>query len=289
MKYFRLFLLPFGFAFVVASCQKDLSYEAGLGRGTLIKDAAGGCMPVAVNGTYQKDTAFKLSSNFVDIQVSVSEIGSYAIQTDSINGYSFSGAGTFNVQGVNTVRLLGTGKPLAAGINMFTVKFDTSICQFNITVAGAGTGGGGGTVSADSIVANIDGAYTIFKIRDSAKYDNTSLPGYSAIAIFGDNNSAGDESFSLAVAKMGTSVTAGTYTVNQAPGAVVAADYSTLVKDYSAVSDTTTQTPGFTITIGSISSTRVSGTFSGRLKENGGSGPGFKTITNGIFSVKIYP
>ena len=287
MKFFRLSFLLFGLVFLMLSCQKELSYEAGLGKGTLKKDGTGECLPVTVNGNYQKDTVLKPTVNFVDIQVGVSEVGSYSVKTDTINGYSFSAAGVFNVQGLNTVRLIGSGTPIAGGFDMFTLKFDTSVCQFNITVSGAG--GSTGTISTDSIVATIDGAYTTFKIRDSAKFDNTSVPGYSAVVISGDNNIAGDEIFSLAVAKMGASVTPGTYTLNQAPGSVVAADYSTLTKDYRAVSDTTTQTPGFTITISAITSTRVMGTFSGLLKDNAGSGPGFKTITNGIFSVKIYP
>jgi hypothetical protein len=286
MKYIRLSFLLCGLTFLIASCQKELSYEAGLGKGTLKKDVTGECLPVNINGSYQKDTLLKPIVNFVDVQVSASEVGSYSIKTDTINGYSFSGAGVFAVQGLNTVRLIGAGTPIAAGFDMFTVKFDTSVCQFNVTVIGSG---GGGSISADSIVATIDGAFTTFKIRDSSKLDNTRLPGYSAVGIFGDNNMTGDESFGLVIAKMGVSVTPGIYTINQAPAVVLSANYRTLANNYSAVSDTTTQTPGFTITISSITGTKVVGTFSGRLKDNGGSGTGFKTVTNGIFSVKIYP
>lgn len=287
MKYFRLSFLLLGITLLIASCQKELSYEAGLGKGTLKKDVTGECLPVTVNGTYQKDTVLKSLVHFVDIQVDVSEVGSYSIKTDSINGYSFNGSGYFTVQGLNTVRLIGAGKPLAPGFDMFTVKFDTSVCQFSVTVTG--TGGGGSTTAADSIVATIDGSNTTFKIRDSAKLDNKSIPGYSAIEIFGDNNTAGDETFTLVVAKMGTTVTPGIYTVNQGPATIVAADYATLTNDFTAVTGTSPQSPGFTITISSITSTKVIGTFSGKILENGGAGPGFKTVTNGVFSVNIYP
>jgi hypothetical protein len=508
MKYFRLSFLLFGFAFLIASCQKELSYEAGLGKGTLKKDVTGECLPVNVIGSYQKDTLLKLTGNYVDIQIDVSEVGSYSIKTDTINGYSFSGAGVFNVQGINTVRLIGAGKPLMPGFDMFTLKFDTSVCQFNVNVTGSGGGGGstsavftlvgspsactaatqsnnyyatvatnttntinikvdvttagtytistplvngvsfsstgnlvvgtnqtvtllanGGTptaagsfpysltttapasncgfnltvqaapvsatytfecpssprffgnyqagvstsgdsvrinvtsvaggsynittatttssngvtfagsgvlaaspnpqsvtlfasgtpvasgpftytltgsgvtstctfmqtysimpvASTDSIVASIDGVYRTFKIRDSARLDNTTFAGYTTIGISGENNTAGDESFSLVVAKMGASLPAGTYTVNQGPTAVVFADYSTLTNSYMVFTDTIPQNPGFTITITSITSTRVIGTFSGKISDNAGAGPGFKTVTNGIFSVKIYP
>ena len=310
MKYFRLFFLLVAVSFFISSCQKELSYEAGLGKGTLKKDATGECLPFNVNGSYKTDSLLKPTINYVDIQVSVSEPGSYFIKTDSINGYSFYAAGVFTVQGLNTIRLIGSGKPLAAGSDMFTVKFDTSVCQFNVTVTGAGGGGGGsnmftfecpanptffgnyqagiptagdsvkinvtspsggsysittttsngvtftgngilsatsnlqsvtlfatGTptaggsftytltsssttstctfiqsyggaamVSTDSIVATIDGVSKTFKIRDSARLDNTTLAGYACIGIKGESNATGDEKFGLAVAKSGTTV-----------------------------------------------------------------------------------
>ena len=397
MKYFRVTFLLFGFAILFFSCQKELSYEAGLGKGTLKKDVSGQCLPVNVNGTYKTDTLLRATVNFVDIQVNVLNVGSYSIKTDSINGYSFSGAGVFAVLGLNSVRLIGSGKPLAAGSNIFTVKFDTSVCQFNVVVTGTGGGGGGtnlftfecptnpfffgtfqagtstvgssvkinitspsggsysittttsngitfagngvlpaspnlqtvtlaasgtptaggtftftltgsGTtstctfihtcsgsaiVSTDSIVATIDGVLKSFKIRDTAQLDNTSLPGYAGIVIFGDNNAAGDESMGLGVAKLGTSITPGVYTVNQFPIAFVGAAYSTPTDNYVIQSDTkippVQQNPGFSVTITSITSTKVVGTFAGRLLDNSGAGPNFKTVTNGVFSVTIYP
>jgi len=133
---------------IFTSCQKELSYEAGLGKGSLKKDASGECLPVNINGSYKTDTLLKALVNYVDIQVNVSDVGSYSMKTDSVNGYSFSAAGVFAAQGLNTVRLIGSGKPIAAGTNMFTLKFDTSVCQFSVTVTGAGGGGGGGGTQA---------------------------------------------------------------------------------------------------------------------------------------------
>jgi hypothetical protein len=46
----------------------------------------------------------------------------------------------------------------------------------------------------------------------------------------------------------------------------------------------TPQTPGFSITITSITATRVSGTFSGTVKSAAGV---LRTITNGSFSVPL--
>ena len=154
MKYLRLSFLLFSFAALISSCQKELSYEAGLGKGSLKKASTGECLPVTVNGNYKTDSLLKPTINFVDIQVSVSEPGSYSIKTDTINGYSFNAAGVFVTQGLNTVRLIGSGKPIVASANMFTVKFDTSVCQFNVTVTGVGGGGGGTTPAAFTLVGS---------------------------------------------------------------------------------------------------------------------------------------
>jgi len=507
MKLLRSFLLFLSAAFIIVSCQKELSFEEGTARGTLKEDATGECLPATVVGSYKRDTLLN-TSNYVDIQVDITQTGTYVIKTDTLNGYSFSATGVAAVAGLNTIRLQASGRPVAAALDVFRVKFDTTSCEINIVVTGSGGGGGGGTVAAftfagtagpctgavqsgtytsgiamnpatnfitipvtvqtagtysvisttvnnvtfssgagvfssagpssiilratgtpsisatpvtstnyaivatntcnfdvtyaatpapagftfncpavvangtyqqgvamapsntltvpvtvtsggsynissvangvtfsgsgilpatpaaqtitlnatgtnsttagpvaftliggggancsvnvtfsgaptastDSIVATINGVYTTFKIRDTAQLDNTTLPGYAAVAIFGENNVAGDESFALIVAKLGPSITPGTYTVNQFPAAVVVADYTTLTSNFSTISDFTgtPQTPGFTIVISSITSTRVIGTFSGRLLD-GGTGPGFKTVSGGIFSVAIYP
>ena len=50
-----------------------------------------------------------------------------------------------------------------------------------------------------------------------------------------------------------------------------------------------TQEEGFSIIITSITSTKVVGIFAGRLLDNSGVWPGFKTVTSGVFSVTIYP
>ena len=80
------------------------------------------------------------------------------------------------------------------------------------------------------------------------------------------------------------------YTVNQFPGAVVGALYSGATFDYAAQTDplNSNQIPGFTITLTSLTATRVKGTFTGRMFENQGAGPGFKDVTNGKFNVTIY-
>ena len=143
MKYLRSFLLFLSAAFIISSCQKELSFEEGTARGSL-KKASGDCLGANQVGTFKKDTLLT-AGNYVDIQVDIIQTGTYVIKTDTLNGYSFSATGIVAVEGVNTIRLLASGRPVAPALDVFTVKFDTTSCQINIVVNG--TGGGGGTVA----------------------------------------------------------------------------------------------------------------------------------------------
>ena len=147
-KLLGLLLLFITSAIVFTSCQKELSAEGGLAKGSLIKDASGDCVPALPNGIFKVDTVL-VGSNYVDVKVKITQVGVYTISTDTVNGYSFRAVGVTAVLGDNTIRLLGKGKPIAVGTDVFKVKFDTSICEFNINVLNAtGGGGGGGTVAA---------------------------------------------------------------------------------------------------------------------------------------------
>ena len=391
--FYLIILLCTGMSF--SSCQKEFTIEATTAKGSLQKDSAGECMPSLVNGVYAKDSLLK-ASNFVDITVKITQTGTYSINTDTVNGYSFSAAGEVGIIGLNTIRLVGKGRPILGGIDIFKIKFDSSICEFNVIVSGPGgstsavftlagspsactgstqtpnfyasvpatsantvtvfanvtvpgaytitalttpanglTFSGTGTLAVgnnqpitliangtpstagsipyslsttspssncgfnltvqgattpttDSIVAFIDNIYTTFNFRDSAKRTMTS--GYDAIGILGYNNAAGFESFGFLVGTMAP-LGPGTYTVNQFPAVIVAAQDTSATFAYSAQTNPigAPQIPGFTVTITTLNATNVSGTFSGRLFDNMGAGPGFRNITGGKFSVTIYP
>ena len=62
-----------------------------------------------------------------------------------------------------------------------------------------------------------------------------------------------------------------------------------LLSRQKCICETRTQEGGFSIIITSITSNKVVGTFAGKLLDNSGVGPGFKTVTSGVFSVTIYP
>jgi hypothetical protein len=130
-------------AFVI-SCKKEYSYEKGVfnpSSGSLQSGTTGDCLGSVVGGTYKADVSLA-DSNYVDIKVDVTTAGSYTINTDTINGFYFSAAGSFTATGENTVRLQGNGKPQTVGTNIFTVLYDSTLCTFSITTL---VGGGGGT------------------------------------------------------------------------------------------------------------------------------------------------
>src|ERR1700733_173339 len=84
-------------------CQKETSFESSKNKatGSLQKDVTSECLPKTLAGTY---VAAKIlnDSNFVQVDISVSAIGSYTISTDTINGYSFGTSGNFTTTGINT-------------------------------------------------------------------------------------------------------------------------------------------------------------------------------------------
>lgn len=140
------------------SCQKEISGEilSKSSVGSLQKDGAGNCLSSAVSGTYKKDIVLD-ASNYVNVSVKVDSTGSFNISTDVVNGYSFKATGTFNSAGVQTVKLTGSGKPLASGTNIFTVTYNGTVCQFSVTVT-APTGGSS-AYSIDCSSAVLSGTY----------------------------------------------------------------------------------------------------------------------------------
>lgn len=120
--------------FLFAACQKEISFEEGqLSDGSLNKDAGGGCLPITVAGTYTAAIPVT-DSNYLEVTATIITAGTYAVHTDTVNGYSFSASGTFASPGVTTIRLKAVGKPLVADTNRFTVYYNTSSCQADVVV-----------------------------------------------------------------------------------------------------------------------------------------------------------
>ena len=138
MKLYSLLIAVFAAAIFLPACNKLDSNPGGLSVGTLKDTATGACMPVSVNGIFRVDSVLN-NDNYVDVQVNVTIPGTFEIKSDSVNGYSFKKTGTLGT-GLNTVRLYASGKPVATGVNTFTIAYGLSSCSFSITVYGAGAG-----------------------------------------------------------------------------------------------------------------------------------------------------
>jgi hypothetical protein len=133
----RILILLTGWLLVFAfnACQKELNFDPmdGLSVGTLKADSAFECLPSSVSGVYQVDSALG-NGNYIDVTVDVAVTGSYTIQSDTINGISFKGEGTFGNTGIQTVRLYGTGRPILEGMHTFIVRYGQSFCFIDVDV-----------------------------------------------------------------------------------------------------------------------------------------------------------
>jgi len=116
------------------SCKKEYSYEGGPpSSGYLIKDAANNCSLITVTGSYVVGKKLN-DSNFLQVQVNITRPGSYTITTDNINGYSFASSGNFKDTGLQFLNLSANGMPLAIGTDLFTLRYDSSICQVQVDI-----------------------------------------------------------------------------------------------------------------------------------------------------------
>ena len=126
---------------IIVSCQKETSFEVGKAARGSILSSAGECLPKTVNGTYKAGQALG-DTNYIDVTINIAQIGSYTVASDTVNGYSFKATGSATATGDITVRMKGAGTPLNAGVNNFTVRFDTTTCIVAITVLSSSSSGG---------------------------------------------------------------------------------------------------------------------------------------------------
>lgn len=146
-------LLFFGFctiflaAILFNACKREYSYEGGaIPRDSIpvivlppqpanftLVGAPNDCSNPVINGTYTAGSNLN-PSNYIKVTVNVATPGAYVIKTDTVNGISFSAAGTFNTTGNVTLQLAGAGRPDAAGLFYFTTSTGTSSCSFSVAV-----------------------------------------------------------------------------------------------------------------------------------------------------------
>ncbi len=112
--------------------------------------SGGSCANTTVNGTYPEGVALD-ASNTVTLDATVNTTGTWSIATNTVNGYSFSGSGTFTTTGTVQVTLDGTGTPVTAQTDNFTTtpNGNGGTCTFNVIVTATPTCGSSFTDSRD--------------------------------------------------------------------------------------------------------------------------------------------
>jgi hypothetical protein len=93
----------------------------------------GSCNNTTVTGSYATMDPVT-AQEFVTLDADVTVTGVYSINTSMVNGYSFSGSGTFTGTGTQQVTLYATGTPLVAQIDAFTATGIGGSCTFQVTV-----------------------------------------------------------------------------------------------------------------------------------------------------------
>ncbi|KAF2335860.1 hypothetical protein [Flavobacterium nitrogenifigens] len=79
------------------------------------------CASISALGSY--NIGLDLTpANKLTVNVIVTNTGFWSMSTNKVNGYSFTGQGTFTTTGPQTVELLGTGMPETAGTNIFSLS-----------------------------------------------------------------------------------------------------------------------------------------------------------------------
>ena len=101
----------------------------------------GPCTGATLSGSFTAETPVT-ATNTVRLTVTVDSVGSYFISTNTMNGISFSGSGTFTTTGVQNITLTASGTPATAGTYNFILGDNG--CSFSVTVIG-NTGGASGT------------------------------------------------------------------------------------------------------------------------------------------------
>ncbi|MFT3705770.1 MAG: hypothetical protein QM802_25600 [Agriterribacter sp.] len=251
------------------------------------------CTAPVIAGVYAKGTALS-ASNTVTLKVNVTTAGSYNITTNTANGISFSGSGVFLSAGNDIdVILTGSGTPSDKGITTLSPNI-TSSCSFNISIADELPVGDG------IFTCKVDG--TLITFNQSASADITDPMTEQPYLMLGGHKDGDPENyFHIFISNNDVSpVKAGTYDEKHFVGTSLSdlgyrieADYIAKNADLSTTMwNTSSNIPGFsvnpafTIVVTSITSTRVKGTFSGKLTNTPDNNKTV-TITEGAFDLPI--
>lgn len=158
------------FTILLYSCKKEYSYEGGPpSSGYLLKDINNNCTQVVVGGNYFIGRTLT-DSNFLQVQLHVSRPGSYSIKSNKNNGYSFFASGNFSDTGIVVIKLPASGKPQTAGADIFTISYDSSVCEATVTV-----------VDTANVVQTTNPDHFPLTNNSHWSYDDLTFPGDSIL------------------------------------------------------------------------------------------------------------
>ncbi len=249
--------------------------------------APGNCTTPVINGSYVVNVPMNTGNTAV-VKVDVTTAGVYSLTTDMINGIRFSKSGVFNSTGTGIeITLTATGTPLAAGTNTITPQAGNSTCTFDVLTR---------TVAAGVFTCKIDGVAMSFYDGADAEIDNSGLPYLYLNGHTGPPTGSAVPDFEVFITNLDNSpVKAGSYNVDGfllPKGYMFEVYYNSVNPDGSAIIWSTSSSllgpnPPFTVTVSSVGSTRVRGTFSGKLTNMFDGSTMQKTVTDGIFDLPI--
>jgi hypothetical protein len=252
-----------------SSCGFDVVYQSFVASASYTFN----CGTAFVQGSYVTGTP-TTSANSITLPITLTTSGSYNI-TASNNGVTFANSGIL-ATGATSIILFATGTGANTGISIYTITGGGgSSCSVNVNFTGGGT-------FVEFIKAKVNGAttFTDFSTGADASIDNTTG---SILSITGSGSFPEDIDFSIATAAAATPNIP--YAVNLTNG-IVTCNYTN-----SASTDFTTNnlvgatlSNPFKITITTNDGTIVKGTFSGTVRDSGGTGTAV-TFTEGSFEV----
>ncbi|WP_421938728.1 hypothetical protein [Pedobacter sp.] len=111
------------------------------------------CGSINAVGSYQVGNALSANEK-LNVTVNVTSPGFWSMQTNTVNGYSFNGVGTFSSAGLQTVQLTGAGTPISSGTNNFTLSSNSGAPCANIPIVVQST-----AYSVDCASATVAGTY----------------------------------------------------------------------------------------------------------------------------------
>lgn len=83
------------------------------------------CSGITTSGTYAPGVAMS-GTNTMTVPVNVSYVGAYTINTNTVNGISFSASGTFTTKGAQNVVMTATGTPTSGGSFTYAITANST-------------------------------------------------------------------------------------------------------------------------------------------------------------------